>query len=108
MSKRDRAAFLNGLIAERSFPWIKVFMALEKNLPTGVRVVSIEPHLEADHLELRFTVGATDDGGKLKFLKALEDSPEFSEIQVLSEARTGKQTDVDHVVLSLQARYAAI
>ena len=108
VQKRNRAGFLNQLIAQRAFPWIKIFAALERSLPVGVRVVSIEPHLEADHLELRFTIGATDDQSKLKFLKALEDSPEFSQIEVLSENRSARPNEIDHVVLALQARYASI
>ena len=41
----DRSVFLNSLIDERSFPWTKIFMDLEKTLPPGVRIVSISPHL---------------------------------------------------------------
>ena len=39
----DRAAFINSLIDARSFNWTLMFMDLEKVLPAGVRVVSIEP-----------------------------------------------------------------
>src|ERR1700751_3520514 len=35
----DRAAFLHGLITERSFPWTKIFVTLEETIPAGVRVV---------------------------------------------------------------------
>jgi hypothetical protein len=106
VQRRDRAAFLNGLIARRAFPWINVFMALERSLPQGVRVVSIEPTLAEGHLELRLTIGALDDAGKLKFLKALESSPEFSQIQVLNETRANKSQELDRVILALQARYS--
>ena len=34
----DRSAFLNSLIAARTFPWPKSFEDLEKTLPPGVRV----------------------------------------------------------------------
>ena len=107
VQRRDRAAFLNGLIARRAFPWINVFMALERSLPAGVRVVSIEPRLVEGHLELRFAIGAASDEGKLNFLKALEGSPEFSQIEVLSETRSAKPADTDRVLVSLEARYSA-
>jgi hypothetical protein len=107
VQRRDRAAFLNSLIARRAFPWINVFMALEKSLPEGVRVVSIEPKLVEGHLELRLAIGALNDDGKVKFLKALESSPEFSQIQVLSETRSVRAGDSDHVMVALQARYSA-
>src|SRR5437867_4381771 len=45
VQRRDLAAFLNSLIAQRAFPWTKIFMDLEKSLPSGARVVSVEPTL---------------------------------------------------------------
>src|SRR5579872_1062599 len=106
IQRRDLSTFLNGLIAQRAFPWTQIFMDLERNLPDGVRIVSIEPRLAADHLELRLTVGAKTDEGKLKFLKALEDSHAFSDIEVLGETRGGRSGD-DQVLMALNARYSA-
>ena len=108
IQRRELSAFLNGLIAQRAFPWTQIFMDLERNLPDGVRVVSIEPRLSSDHLELKLTIGARTDDGKLRFLKALEDSRSFSEIQVLSEARIGRAGDTDQVLMALNARYSNI
>jgi type IV pilus assembly protein PilN len=109
VGRRQRAAYLNSLIQQRAFPWIKIFMDLEKILPEGVRVVSIEPKLAGDTVQLTFLVGAVDDQSKLKFLKALEGSPEFSHIVLLSEARpTDKPGQFDRVMLSLQAQYSVI
>jgi len=105
--RRDRAAFLNSLIAQRAFPWTRIFMDLEQSLPEGVRVVSIEPRLVGDHLELRLLIGSSNDEGKLKFLRALENSSDFSAIEVLNEGRSERPTDTDRIVLSLQARYSA-
>jgi Tfp pilus assembly protein PilN len=106
IQRRDLSAFLNGLIAQRAFPWTQIFMDLERNLPDGVRVVSIEPRLAEDHLELRLTIGAKTDEGKLKFLKSLEDSHAFSDIQVLGENRTGGKSGEDQVMMNLNARYS--
>lgn len=100
IQRRDLSAFLNGLIAQRAFPWTQIFMDLERNLPDGVRVISIEPRLAEDHLELRLTIGAKTDEGKLEFLKALENSHSFSDIEVLGETRSGE------VVMALNARYS--
>jgi type IV pilus assembly protein PilN len=108
VKRRQRAAYLNALIQQRAFPWIKIFMDLEKILPEGVRVVSIEPKLSGDTVQLRFTVGALSDEGKLKFLKTLETSPEFSQIQLLSESSAGRGDQGDRVVLQLQAQYSVI
>ena len=69
---RDRAAFLNGLIEERSFPWTRIFMDLENLLPEGVRVVTISPKLVGNHIELHLVTGAATDEAKLRFLRTLE------------------------------------
>jgi hypothetical protein len=71
-------------------------------------VVSIEPKLQGDTLQLTFLVGAMSDESKLKFLKALEKSPEFSHIELLSESRPVRSDQSDHVMLSLQAQYSVI
>jgi len=106
--RRERAAYLNALIQQRAFPWIKIFMDLERILPEGVRVVSIEPKLAGDTVQLRFVVGALTDEGKLNFLKALETSPEFSHIQLLNEANASRPDQGDRVLLALEAQYSII
>ncbi len=108
VQRRQRAAYLNSLIQQRAFPWIKIFMDLERILPEGVRVVSIEPKLAGDTLQLTFFVGAMSDESKLKFLRALEKSPEFSHIELLSESRPVRADQSDRVMLSLQAQYSVI
>lgn len=100
IQSRDLSAFLNGLIAQRAFPWTQIFMDLERSLPDGVRVISIEPRLAENHLELHLTIGARTDEGKLQFLKALESSRSFSDIEVLGENRGAE------VVMALNARYS--
>jgi type IV pilus assembly protein PilN len=84
-----RAAFINGLIDARSFNWTQMFMDLERILPGGVHVVSIEPRQAKGHVEVKLTVGATSDETKLKFLRALEESKEFTDVQVQNERTPG-------------------
>lgn len=104
---RDRSAYLNGLIQERSFPWTRIFMDFEAILPEGVRVVNINPKLVAGHIELHMNVGAATDDAKLKFLHALEKSKSFSHVALTSENRPQRSNDTDHVYLDLTAWYAA-
>src|SRR5665213_2474895 len=98
VKRRQRAAYLNSLIQQRAFPWIKIFMDLERILPEGARVVSIKPQLQGDSLQLTFLVGALSDESKLKFLKALEQSPELSHIELLSETRPERAEQSDRVM----------
>ncbi len=103
----DRAAFLNGLIEQRSFPWTKMFTDLERLLPVGVRVVSISPRMAGGRVEVKLSIGAQSDEGKLKFIETLEQSTEFERIQVLSETRPTRPEEGDRVLLELVAFYTA-
>ena len=100
----DRAAYINELIDARSFNWTLMFMDLEKLVPAGVRVISIEPKLENGRVEVKFSIGATSDESKVKFLKALESSGSFSDVQ-LTNVHT-QTSGGDRIVVELTARYS--
>ncbi len=103
-----RAAFLNGIIDARSFNWTQMFMDLEHLLPGGVRVISIEPKQVQGRAEVKLSVGARSDEAKLKFLHALEESKEFTEVRELNEhapSQTGNQSG-DQKVVQLTAVYS--
>jgi Tfp pilus assembly protein PilN len=103
----DRAAFLNALIEQRSFPWTNMFTDLERLLPEGVRVVSIAPHMVGGRVEVKLNIGATNDDTKLRFIETLERSSEFERIQVVSETRPARAEEGDRVLLELVAYYTA-
>lgn len=105
---RDRADFLNSLIAQRSFPWTKIFMDLEHTLPPGVRVVSISPKLVNGRAQVSMTVGASSDESKLRFIEAIEHSKNFSDVIVDDEKPVQQQQagDFDRIVITLDFSYA--
>jgi type IV pilus assembly protein PilN len=103
----DRAAFLNGVIDARGFNWTRMFMDLERILPGGVHVLSIEPTLDKGRVAVKLTVGALSDDAKLQLLKALEESRSFSRVQLQSE-RAPTQPGGDRTVLELTAVYSKI
>ncbi len=102
----DRAAFLNSLIDQRSFPWTKIFTDLEKVLPPGVRVVSIAPKMQNGQVDVKLVVGASSDKGKIDFLDALQASPAFSHVRVNSETRATESEGTDQVDVDLDAVYS--
>jgi Tfp pilus assembly protein PilN len=104
----DRAAFLNSLIGQRSFPWTKIFMDLEQTLPPGVRVIKISPKLENGRAIVELTVGAESDEGKIKFLQALEKSKVFSDIRVKDDHNLELPGSPDRMTVDLTAWYATI
>ena len=98
----DRAVFINSIIDARRFNWTQMFMDLERVLPGGVRVISIEPKQVQGHVEVKLSVGANSEDAELKFLHALEESKVFSGIQVQDirrPERGGVQTGDQKLVL---------
>ncbi len=104
----DRAAFINGIIAVRSFNWTKMFMDLERILPGGVRIISVEPKQDSGHVELTLTIGAAGDDVKLQFIHALETSKQFSEVQIRSDVTPtlGNGPNNDQRVVQLSTYYS--
>jgi len=100
---KERANFVNGIIDERSFDWTQMFMDLEKIMPVGVHVVSIQPQLVKGHMFVRLTVAATSDESKIKFLHAMENSAAFSNVELLSVRNAQNSADQ---ALELNAIYA--
>ncbi len=108
----DRANFLNSLIDERSFPWTDIFQSLEQTLPDGVRVVSISPKLVNGRAELELIVGAANDQQKVRFLKAMETSKSFSNLEITSERHNpqsqGQADPLDQITINLTVDYQTI
>lgn len=103
---RERAEFLNSLIGERSFPWTRVFMDLENTLPPGVRVVSISPKLVNGRAQVSMVIGASSDESKVRFLEAIEESKNFSDVTVNDEKTVEQPGTSDRIVISLDFWYA--
>lgn len=104
----DRSTFLNSLIDEQSLNWTQMFMDLEKILPTGVRLLSIEPVHENGMVRVRLNVGAINDEAKLRFMRALENSPAFKDVREHGETITEPQpgtNDLDHLQVQLTVMY---
>jgi type IV pilus assembly protein PilN len=102
----ERSAFLNTLIDEQSLNWTQMFMDLEKILPPGVRVLSIEPTHDKGRVKVKLTVGASSDDAKLKFIHSLEESRAFTQVELVREQVNQSGTPgVDHVEVELVAMY---
>jgi Tfp pilus assembly protein PilN len=107
-SLHDRATFINGIIDARSFNWTQMFMDLEHTLPPGVRVIQIEPKQVGGHVEVKLTVGATNDEAKLNFLHILATSKHFSDVQEHSDVSPSSAGNVggDQRIVQLTTTYS--
>jgi Tfp pilus assembly protein PilN len=102
----DRAAFINSIIEGQSLNWTRMFLALERVLPGGVRVLNIEPKLENGQAAVKLTVGAISEESKRNFLSALEQSGDFSKVELSNVRMSSQSTAGDPIVMELQVKYA--
>jgi len=102
----DRATFVNTILDARSFNWTRMFMDLEKVLPGGVRVLSIEPKQVNGQAAVKLTVGAATEEDQQKFLQALEQSGAFSHLQLTNVRSPHQESGGDQVVLELTVIYS--
>jgi type IV pilus assembly protein PilN len=73
----NRAIFLNDLFARKSFSWTAVMMDLERVLPGGVQVTSIEPSITAEgDVNIRLHVSGQRDLA-VDLMRNLEHSQRF-------------------------------
>jgi type IV pilus assembly protein PilN len=85
MAVLERSQFLNATFARKSFSWTAVMMDLEKVLPTGVQVTSIEPVIAKDgDVTIRLRVSG-DRERTVQFVRNLETSQRFLQPRLSSE-----------------------
>jgi|SRR5580700_10331160 type IV pilus assembly protein PilN len=102
----DRSVFLNSIIDARSFNWTLMFMDLERVMPGGVRLISIQPQQVKGHVLVKLRVGASDEEAKLKFIRALESSKEFSGVELVSERAATAADQGDRETIELTVVYS--
>jgi type IV pilus assembly protein PilN len=102
----DRATFVNSILDARSFNWTRMFMDLERVLPGGVHVLSIEPKQVNGQAAVKLTVGAASEEEKQKFLRALEQSSTFSHLQLTNVHAPHQESTGDQVILELTVIYS--
>ena len=87
MAILERSQFLNALFARKSFSWTAVMMDLERVLPAGVQVTSIEPATaKTGEVSIRLRVSG-DRERAVELVRNLEHSKHF-----LSPRLSGEQT----------------
>lgn len=102
----ERASFINSIIEEQSFNWTSMFMDLEKILPLGVRVLSIEPRQVHGQASVKLSIGAASNEAKLDFLRALEQSNVFSHLNLLTVRSSAGDAGGDQMVIELTVLYS--
>ncbi len=82
----ERSRFLNAVFARKSFSWTAVMMDLERVLPAGVQVTSIEPQVTSDGaVNIRLRVSGDRDRA-VQLVRNLETSSRFVGPRLSGEA----------------------
>jgi type IV pilus assembly protein PilN len=85
MAVLERSQFLNAVFAQKSFSWTAVMMDLEKVLPAGVQVTSIEPQITKEgDVNIRLRVSG-DRERAVQLVRNLETSQRFLSPRLSSE-----------------------
>lgn len=86
MAVLERSQFLNDLFEQKSFSWTAVMMDLERVLPVGVQVTSIEPVITKDgDVNIRLRVSGERDRA-VQLVRNLETSQRFVAPRLVNEA----------------------
>jgi type IV pilus assembly protein PilN len=85
MAVLERSQYLNAVFARKSFSWTAVMMDLEKVLPTGVQVTSIDPTITKEgDVNIRLRVSG-DRERAVQLVRNLETSQRFLSPRLASE-----------------------
>ena len=87
----DRSRFLNALFQRKSFSWTAVMMDLERVLPPGVQVTSIEPVVSAEgDVTIRLRVSGNRDRA-IELVRNLERSQRFLQPRLANESAQSQE-----------------
>lgn len=88
----ERSQFLNALFARKSFSWTAVMMDLERVLPAGVQVTSIEPSTsKSGEVNIRLRVSG-ERNRAVELVRNLEKSQRFIAPRLAGESAQAQET----------------
>jgi len=92
MAVLERSQFLNAMFAQKSFSWTAVMMDLERVLPAGVQVTSIEPATtKSGDVNIRLRVSGDRDRA-VELVRNLEKSQRFIGPRLANETAQAQET----------------
>jgi len=104
-STRDRSQFLNDLFRRKAFSWTRVFADLERVMPARLHVVSIQPAMADNELEIKLVVAGESRERALELVRKMESSQRFHQTQIQQESSGEGQIPGDNVHFDITAVY---
>jgi hypothetical protein len=102
---REQSQFLNDLIRRKSFSWTGVMADLEPMMPPQLHVVSIEPELKNNELQVKMSVAGVSRDRALELVKHMEKSPRFRNPLLQQESSQQGQTPGDAARFEISTVY---
>jgi type IV pilus assembly protein PilN len=103
---REQSQFVNGLISRKAFSWTQVFADLERMMPPGLHVTSIQPELSKDNqLQIKMNVGGQSMDRALELVHRMEKSPQFHDPHITEQNFNQGSTSGDAIQSQVVATY---
>jgi type IV pilus assembly protein PilN len=102
---RDESQIINSLIERKAFSWTRLLEDMEKVMPPGVHLVSIQPKLDDENqLAVKMTVAGTSRDRAIELAHRMEESRHFTQTSIDREAIAQTQSG-DAVQFDIAAVY---
>jgi type IV pilus assembly protein PilN len=102
---RDESQIINSLIERKAFSWTRLLEDMEKVMPPGVHLVSIQPKLDDENqLAVKMTVAGTSRDRAIELAHRMEESRHFTQTSIEKEGIAQTQSG-DSVQFDIAAIY---
>ena len=102
---RDESQIINSLIERKAFSWTRLLEDMEKVMPPGVHLVSIQPKLDDENqLAVKMTVAGTSRDRAIELAHRMEESHHFTQTSIEKEGIAQTQSG-DAVQFDIAAIY---
>jgi type IV pilus assembly protein PilN len=102
---RDESQIINSLIERKAFSWTRLLEDMEKVMPPGVHLVSIQPKLDDENqLAVKMTVAGISRDRAIELAHRMEESRHFTQTSIEKEGIAQTQSG-DSVQFEIAAIY---
>ena len=102
---RDESQIINALIERKAFSWTRLLEDMEKVMPPGVHLVSIQPKLDDENqLAVKMIVAGSSRDRAIELAHRMEESRHFTQTSIEKEAYSQSQNG-DSVQFDIAAIY---
>jgi len=102
---RDKSEFINSLIQRKEVSWTRIFVDLERLMPSHLRVLGIAPRLIGDKIMIEMLLDGDSRDKAAELARRMERSNVFRDAQIDDEAMGGGKTGQAEYHFHMSAEY---